>query len=122
MIKKYHRMDRLKGRTDDMLIIRGVNVFPSQIESVLLTHREVAPVYLLLVDRVKNLDQIEVQVEAIDELYAAGEEKVDLFAADLQKDLTQTLGIKARVTIVPPRSIARSEGKAKRVIDRRNLT
>lgn len=115
-------MDRLKGRTDDMLIIRGVNVFPSQIESVLLIHREVAPVYLLLVDRVKNLDQIEVQVEAIDELYAAGEEKVDLFAADLQKDLPQTLGIKARVTIVPPRSIARSEGKAKRVIDRRNLT
>lgn len=63
MIKKYHRMDRLKGRTDDMLIIRGVNVFPSQIESVLLTHREVAPVYLLLVDRGKNLDQIEVQAE-----------------------------------------------------------
>lgn len=117
-----YRMDRLKGRSDDMLIIRGVNVFPSQIESVLLTHEEVSPVYLLLVDRVRNLDQIEVQVEAIDSLYAAGEEKVEGFSKALQKDLIQVLGLTAKVTIVPPRSIARSEGKAKRVIDRRNLT
>lgn len=116
------RMDRLKGRSDDMLIIRGVNVFPSQIESVLLTHEEVAPVYLILVDRVKNLDQIEVQVEAIDTLYAAGEETVEKFSKELQKDLGQTLGLTAKVTVVPPRSIARSEGKAKRVVDRRNLT
>lgn len=116
------RMMRLTGRSDDMLIIRGVNVFPSQIEGVILDHSEVAPQYQIVVDRQRNLDQIEVQVEAVDELYQKGEESIQGVISQLQKDLGQTLGINARVIIVPPRSIARSEGKAKRVIDRRNLT
>ncbi|MFZ5648078.1 MAG: phenylacetate--CoA ligase family protein, partial [Bacillota bacterium] len=116
------RMMRLTGRSDDMLIIRGVNVFPSQIEGVILDHSEVVPQYQIVVDRQRNLDQIEVQVEAVDELYQKGEEAILGVSNQLQKDLAQTLGINARVVIVPPRSIARSEGKAKRVIDRRNLT
>jgi len=115
------RMMRLTGRSDDMLIIRGVNVFPSQIEGVILDHKEVAPQYQIVVDRLRNLDQIEVQVEAVDQLYQSGEEEIMTISVKLQKELAQTLGINARVVVVPPRSIARSEGKAKRVIDRRNL-
>lgn len=116
------RMMRLTGRSDDMLIIRGVNVFPSQIEGVILDHKEVAPQYQIVVDRLRNLDQIEVQVEAVDQLYQKGEEEIMAVSVKLQKELAQTLGINAKVVVVPPRSIARSEGKAKRVIDRRNLT
>ncbi len=116
------RMMTLAGRSDDMLIIRGVNVFPSQIEAVILEHNEVAPQYQIVVDRMRNLDQIEVWVEALEELAQAGEEQVARVSAQLQKDLAQTLGITARVAVVPPRSIPRSEGKAKRVLDRRNLT
>ncbi|MFZ5649234.1 MAG: phenylacetate--CoA ligase family protein [Bacillota bacterium] len=116
------RMMRLTGRSDDMLIIRGVNVFPSQIEGVILDHSEVVPQYQIVVDRQRNLDQIEVQVEAVDLLYEKGEEAILAVSGQLQKDLGQTLGINARVVIVPPRSIARSEGKARRVIDRRNLS
>lgn len=116
------RMMRLAGRSDDMLIIRGVNVFPSQIEGVILDHREVVPQYQIVVDRQRNLDQIEVQVEAVDELYQKDESEILKVNEKLQKALNQTLGITARVVIVPPRSIARSEGKARRVIDRRNLS
>ncbi|MFZ5632488.1 MAG: phenylacetate--CoA ligase family protein [Bacillota bacterium] len=116
------RMMRLAGRSDDMLIIRGVNVFPSQIEGVILNHNEVAPQYLIVVDRTRNLDQIEVQVEAVDELYQKDESELSRVSDRLQKDLAQTLGLTAKVVIVPPRSIARSEGKARRVLDRRNLS
>lgn len=115
------RMMRLAGRSDDMLIIRGVNVFPSQIEGVILEHPEVVPQYQILVDRQRNLDQIEVQVEAVDELYQKDESEILRVTDILQKALNQTLGITARVVVVPPRSIARSEGKARRVIDSRNL-
>lgn len=116
------RMTRLAGRSDDMLIIRGVNVFPSQIEGVILDHSEVMPQYQIVVERQRNLDQIEVQVEAMDQLYEKGEGAIQIVSSQLQKDLAQTLGITARVVIVPPRSIARSEGKARRVIDRRSLS
>ncbi len=115
------RMNQITGRSDDMLIIRGVNVFPSQIEAVILNHKDVVPQYMIVVDRVRNLDQIEIQVEAVDDLYQRGEQKLQEVSDQLQRDLIQTLGISARVVIVPPRSIARSEGKAKRVLDRRNL-
>ncbi|KKM12562.1 phenylacetate--CoA ligase [Clostridiales bacterium PH28_bin88] len=115
------RMNRITGRSDDMLIVRGVNVFPSQIEGVILTNKAVAPVYLIVVDRVRNLDQIEVQVEAAEAVYHMGEEMLLEISNQLQQELVQTLGISAKVVVVPPRSIARSEGKAKRVLDRRNL-
>ncbi|MCL6611396.1 MAG: phenylacetate--CoA ligase [Peptococcaceae bacterium] len=116
------RMMRLAGRSDDMLIIRGVNVFPSQIEGVILEQKELVPQYQIVVERQRNLDQIEVQVEAVDELYQKDESEILRVTGRVQKALNQTLGITARVVIVPPRSIARSEGKARRVIDRRNLT
>ena len=123
------KMSRLKGRTDDMLIIRGVNVFPSQIESVLLSLGQTAPHYQLVVDRVKNSDTLEVQIETSDEMFLddAGNvdvddtEKIYNIEKNISKALLTTLGLSSTVKLVEPKSIARSEGKAKRVIDKRNL-
>jgi len=115
------KMSRLKGRTDDMLIIRGVNVFPSQIESVLLSLGQAAPHYMLVVDRVKNLDTLEVQVEMSDEMFSDQVKKLDTIEANISKAIFSTLGLSANVKLVEPKTIARSEGKAKRVIDKRNL-
>ena len=110
---------KLAGRTDDMLIIKGVNVFPSQIEGVLLRHEELAPQYVLVVDRVNNLDRLEIQVEATEEFYNAGKENIEQFTKKLHVEMQQMLYISSNITIVPPRTIQRSEGKAKRVIDKR---
>jgi phenylacetate-CoA ligase len=113
---------KLAGRTDDMLIIKGVNVFPSQVEGVLLCHSELAPHYVLVVDRVNNLDSLEIQVEASEEFYNQGEENIEQYTKKLRHEMQQTLYISSAITIVPPRTIQRSEGKAKRVIDRRKET
>jgi phenylacetate-CoA ligase len=115
------RMDKVTGRSDDMLIIRGVNVFPSQIESVLLQYGEVEPHYMIYVDRVGNLDEMEVQIEMTPAMFSDEVKKIEAVENRLRKDIESTLGINATVRLVEPKTIARSEGKAKRVEDRRKL-
>ena len=115
------RMHRLMGRTDDMLIIRGVNVFPSQIEEVLLKIEGVEPHYQLVVERKGNLDTLEVQVEMSDKLFSDSVGKLEEVAKEIERNLYATLSIHAKITLVEPKSIPRSEGKAKRVIDKRTI-
>ena len=115
------RMHRILGRTDDMLIIRGVNIFPSQIESVLLENGDVSPHYQLVVDRKGNLDDLEVWVEVSEELFASEVRKLEHLGKSIKQKIESTLGINVRVKLVEPKTIQRSEGKAKRVIDRREL-
>ncbi len=114
------RMGKPKGRSDDMLIIRGVNVFPSQIETVLLNHGYGAN-YQILVDRVNNTDTFEVKVEMTPEMFTDNLGEVESRQRELSDGLKSMLGIKAKVTLVAPKTIARSEGKAVRVIDNRKI-
>ncbi len=116
------RMGRITGRTDDMLIIRGVNVFPSQIESVLLRIAGVAPHYMLIVDRVNSTDTLEVQVELTEEMFSDKVADVERIRDEIKEQIKSVVGISATVKLVPPKSIQRSEGKAKRTIDKRDLT
>ncbi len=116
------RMEKIFGRTDDMLIIRGVNVFPSQIESVLLTVPGLEPQYVIVVDRAKNsLDDIEVRVEASDVLWSQGENALADTVNLIKQSMHDVLGLTPKIRIVEPRSIQRSEGKAKRVVDLREV-
>jgi phenylacetate-CoA ligase len=112
------RMDRVSGRTDDMLIIRGVNVFPSQVESVLLMSPQVEPHYRLIVTRKGAMDNMEVQVEIKQDLYHERETLVAL-KSNIQKNIKDIIGINVGVTFKEPGSIERAEGKAQRVIDKR---
>jgi phenylacetate-CoA ligase len=116
------RMKKCLGRSDDMLIIRGVNVFPSQIETVLLEMNETRPHYLLIVDRVNNLDVLEVWVEVDGQLFSDEIRKLEGLKKKIQHNIESVLGINASVKLVEPKTIERSEGKAKRVIDKRKLT
>jgi len=113
------RMSKVTGRTDDMLIIRGVNVFPSQIESVLLEIGETAPHYLLIVDRKDNLDILEVWVEMTQEMFSDEVRVIEEIERKIKREIEGTLGVNAKVKLVEPKTIERSEGKAKRVIDKR---
>ena len=116
------RMNKPQGRTDDMLIIRGVNVFPSQIEEVLLkVGHDVTPNYQIIIDRVNNNDTFEVRVEMSEELFSDGVKDIEKVEKLITEKLRSTLGIGPKVKLVNPKSIARSEGKAKRVIDNRKL-
>lgn len=115
------KMARVSGRTDDMLIIRGVNVFPSQIESVLLEIGETEPHYQLIVDRVGTLDTLEAQVEVSDVMFSDEVRRLEQLERKIKKEIEGTLGVTCKVTLVEPKTIARSEGKAKRVIDKRNI-
>jgi len=115
------RMQKCLGRSDDMLIIRGVNVFPSQIESVLLEMSETKPHYLLIVDRVNNLDVLEVWVEVEGQFFSDEIKKMEGLKNKIQHNIDSALGISANVKLVEPKTIERSEGKAKRVIDKRKL-
>lgn len=115
------RMNKVTGRTDDMLIIRGVNVFPSQIESVLLEIGETAPHYLLIVDRKDNLDSLEVWVEMTQSMFSDEVKHIEDLERMIKKEIESTLGINAKVKLVEPKTIERSEGKAKRVIDKRKI-
>ncbi len=115
------RMRRLCGRTDDMLIVRGVNVFPSQIESVLLEMGETAPHYMIIVDRKGNHDTMDVQVEMTDAYFSDSVKNIESLEGKIKARLGSVLGISVGVRLVEPKTIARSEGKAKRVEDRRNL-
>jgi phenylacetate-CoA ligase len=128
------KMERVTGRTDDMLIIRGVNVFPSQIESVILKRQGVSPHYMIIVERKGSMDELEIKVEvneefmakaAIDILQGCEHELLDDVEAvrskkkNLMRDIKDMIGITVKVTLVPPGTIPRSEGKAKRIEDRR---
>jgi phenylacetate-CoA ligase len=113
------RMHRILGRTDDMLIIRGVNVFPSQIEEVLLRIEGVEPHYQLIVERRDNLDYLEVQVEVGEAIFSDEIKNLERREKQIEKELHEALLISTKVKLVEPKSIARSEGKAKRVIDKR---
>jgi len=115
------RMNKISGRTDDMLIVRGVNVFPSQIETVLLQVKGVQPHYQIIVDRQRALDDLEVWVEVSEDVFADEIRGLEALEAKLCAELSGSLGISARVKLVEPRSIPRSEGKARRVIDRREI-
>jgi phenylacetate-CoA ligase len=114
-------MNKVSGRTDDMLIIRGVNVFPSQIESVLMEMEEVEPHYQLVVDRVGNLDTLTVLVEVGERLFSDEVKRLQDREKKIAKNIKDYLGVSARVKLVEPKVIARSEGKAVRVIDNRNI-
>ncbi len=115
------RMSKVTGRTDDMLIIRGVNVFPSQIESVLLEMGETAPHYQIVVDRVSNLDVMEVWVEMTQSMFSDEVKRIEDLEKTIRKRIEETLGINVQVRLVEPKSIERSLGKAKRVIDKRRI-
>ena len=116
------RMNKPQGRTDDMLIIRGVNVFPSQIEEVLLKiGGDITPNYQIIVDRENNTDTFQVNVEMSEELFSDGIKAIQKVEKQISDSLRSTLGIGPKVSLVNPKSIERSEGKAKRVIDKRKL-
>lgn len=113
------RMDKPTGRSDDMLIIRGINVFPSQVESVLLDLKFTAPHYQLIVDRSDNLDTLEICVEMSDELFSDEIKRIEESERKIKAAIESTLNVAAKITLVGPHTIERSEGKAKRVIDKR---
>jgi phenylacetate-CoA ligase len=117
--RTHARLARMSGRSDDMLIIRGVNVFPSQIESILVRVEGVEPHYLLIVDREENLDTLEVQVEVGEELFSDEIKVLQSLSKRIEKEIKENLGVTSRVKLVEPKTIQRSEGKAKRVIDNR---
>ena len=113
------KMDKVFGRSDDMLIISGVNVFPSQIEALLLEIDEVEPQYRLVVRKKGYLDQLIVQVEGKKEVYEAGDQKRFEVEAKIAGHIRGMMGIGIEVNLVEPKFIARSEGKALRVVDER---
>jgi len=117
--RSHARISRMSGRSDDMLIIRGVNVFPSQIESILMGIEGVEPHYLLIVDRKDNLDVLEVQVEVDEQLFSDEVKHLQALSHSIEKEIKDLLGVTSKVRLVEPRTITRSEGKAKRVIDNR---
>ena len=116
-------MRKPSGRSDEMLIIRGVNVFPSQIEEVLLkvSGGDITPNYQIVVDRVNNTDTFDVNVEMSEMLFADDIRSIEAVEKRITSGLRDMLGISAKVHLVNPKTIARSEGKAKRVIDKRKL-
>jgi phenylacetate-CoA ligase len=115
------KMNKIFGRSDDMLIIGGVNVFPSQIESLLLDVKEVEPQYVIYVRKKGYLDQLHLDVEARKETYDAGPQKIAEVEKMMEAKIRGTMGIGIKIRLVPPKAITRSEGKAKRVIDERKL-
>ena len=119
--RTHRRIRRLHGRTDDMLIIRGVNVFPSQVESAITGIPGIAPRYLLVVDRVHNLDTLEVQVELLPELVSDEVRKIEALQQRVQRAIEQVLGLGIQLRLMPPNSIERSQGKTQHTIDKRKL-
>ncbi|MEA4925607.1 MAG: phenylacetate--CoA ligase [Syntrophomonadaceae bacterium] len=119
--RTHARIQKILGRSDDMLIIRGVNVFPSMVESILLQIPGIEPQYQLIVDRRNNLDRLEVQVEVSEGIFSDEVRKLEELEARIGRELNSGLGIAVKVRLVEPKSIERSEGKAKRIIDNRKI-
>lgn len=115
------RMNKVKGRSDDMLIIRGVNVFPSQIETSIMNVSGVEPHYMIYVDRIDNLDIMEIQIEVNENLFSDTVGNIENLRKKIESEIHSSLGIGAKVKLVEPMTIPRSEGKAKRVIDKRQI-
>lgn len=119
--RTFARMSKPMGRSDDMLIIRGVNVFPSQIEEVLMKTEGVAPHYQIIVDRINNKDMLDVLVEVSNKDLTDEIKSLESLARKVSAEILSVLGIKANIKLVEPKTIARSEGKSVRVIDKRQL-
>lgn len=119
--RTHARIARMSGRSDDMLIVRGVNVFPSQIESILVRVEGVEPHYLLIVDRKDNLDTLVVQVEVNEGIFSDEIKVLQVLSRKIEKEIKDMLGVTCTVKLVEPKTIQRSEGKAKRVQDNRTL-
>lgn len=119
--RTHARMQKVVGRSDDMLIIRGVNVFPSAIEAVLLQIPGVEPHYMLVVNRKDNLDLLEVQVEVSEQVFSDEVRKMENLNNRIKKEIENTLGISVKIRLVEPKTIERSEGKARRIIDNRRI-
>jgi phenylacetate-CoA ligase len=115
-------MSRVTGRSDDMLIIRGVNVFPSQIEEALLRVEGTTPHYLIVVERPGTLDQVTVKVEIRPEIFSDRMDRMQALRERIGREIHTVAGIRAEVDLVEPRSIERFAGKARRVLDKRGLT
>jgi phenylacetate-CoA ligase len=115
------RMDKVTGRSDDMIIIRGVNVFPTQVESILLEIGETEPHYQLVVTRQGSLDMLEIQVEVSERMFSDKIKRLEELEKKIHSQVDSILGISAKIRLVEPKSIPRSEGKAKRVIDKREI-
>ena len=115
------KMDKVYGRTDDMMIIGGVNVFPSQIESLLLEIKEIEPQYVIFIRKKGYLDQLHLHVEAKKETYEAGPQKIAEVEKRIVEKFRGIIGIGVQARLVPPKAITRTEGKAKRVIDERKF-
>lgn len=113
------RMERVSGRTDDMLIIRGVNVFPSQIESVLLDIEETEPHYRIIVDREDTMDELEIQVEVNQEIFSDEIKQLEELKKKIAYEINNTLNLRAKITLVEPKTLKRQQGKSQRVVDRR---
>jgi len=119
--RTHYRLRRFTGRSDDMLIIRGVNVFPSQIEAILMEQEGIAPHYQIVVTRENNLDEMEIRVELSEASFSDEVRKLQQLERSIKKPIKEFLGVNAKVTLVNPRTIQRSEGKAVRVLDMRNV-
>ncbi|MFA7381820.1 MAG: phenylacetate--CoA ligase [Desulfurivibrionaceae bacterium] len=119
--RTFYRIPKITGRTDDMLIIRGVNVFPSQIEEVIMGVEGVEPHYQIVVEREGSLDKIEVQVEVSEAIFSDEVKTLETLSKKLQREIKDLLGISCTIKLVEPKTIQRSEGKAKRVIDNRKI-
>ncbi|MGE5893426.1 MAG: phenylacetate--CoA ligase PaaK [bacterium] len=119
--RTFVRMERVTGRSDDMLIIRGVNVFPSQVEHVLMSVEGVEPHYQIVVNREGTLDTMEVQVEVSENIFSDEVKQLEKLGRKIEHDIKDLLGVSCKVKLVEPKTIQRSEGKAKRVIDNRKL-
>jgi phenylacetate-CoA ligase len=115
------RLEKFHGRTDDMLIIRGVNLFPSQIEDILMKVEGVEPHYMIIVDRKDNLDYMEIQVEINEKVMTDEVQGLQVLQENIQKEIRDMYQVSAKVKLVEPKSIARFEGKAQRVIDKREM-
>ena len=112
------RMEKVSGRTDDMLIVQGINVFPSQIESILMEVEGTEPHYQLVVDRSGPLDELEVRVEVAEALFSDEIRSLEALGNAIRDEIERVVGLEAKVRLVEPKSIERSEGKAVRVIER----
>ena len=115
------RISKFKGRVDDMLIIRGVNVFPSQVEAALINVEEVTPHYMMIVDRVNNLDTLEIQLEMDPKYYTDEVRAIEALTKKIGHVIQQALGISAKIKLVEPQTLVRSQGKAVHVTDKRKL-
>ena len=119
--RTFVRMERVSGRSDDMLIIRGVNVFPSQIESVLMEIEGLEPHYQLIVDREGSMDTLEVRVEVSEKVFSDEIRQLQKLEKRITKDIKDYLGVTTKVKLVEPKSLERFEGKAQRVVDKREI-